>query len=209
MSWDILIQDLPKDVTSVGEIPEDFEPASLGSRADLISTICDYAPASSFSDPSWGELVTDEFVVEFNMGESEGVDSIMLHVRGGGEAARFVANLLDRLQLRAIDCSLGDFFSAPEAALSFEEWQAFRDRVPEWKPDKSIAAPAWLVEGARVVHSTFGDGSVGRVGDYKDVPSVWIDFDDGQTKALALEFGLPHLSPGKAAPRRRFLRRQR
>jgi hypothetical protein len=46
---------------------------------------------------------------------------------------------------------------------------------------------------------------MGRVGRYKDVPTVWIDFDDGQTKALALEFALPHLTPQTSSdePKRR------
>jgi transcription elongation factor GreA-like protein len=68
--------------------------------------------------------------------------------------------------------------------------------VPKWTPDKSVSAPDWLREGARVHHTTFGSGTVGRVGEYKEVPSVWIDFDSGDTKALALEFGLAHLTPG-------------
>ena len=67
--------------------------------------------------------------------------------------------------------------------------------VPKWEPDKSITAPGWLYQGARVCHTTFGNGTVGRVDEYKEVPSVWIDFDSGETKALALEFGLAHLSP--------------
>ncbi|TWG93345.1 hypothetical protein L615_006300000180 [Nocardioides sp. J9] len=67
--------------------------------------------------------------------------------------------------------------------------------MPEWEPDLSVEPPAWMVEGARVLHDTFGSGTVGRVATYKDVPSVWVDFDDGQTKALALEFALPHMSP--------------
>jgi hypothetical protein len=70
--------------------------------------------------------------------------------------------------------------------------------MPRWEPDPSIQPPHRLVEGARVQHSTFGAGRVGRVGFYKDVPTVWLDFDDGQTKALALEFGLRHLTPGPA-----------
>ena len=70
--------------------------------------------------------------------------------------------------------------------------------VPEWEPNLEIEPPPWMVDGARVVHGIFGSGTIGRVGAYKDVPTVWIDFDDGQTKALALEFGLPHLAPGPA-----------
>ncbi len=64
-----------------------------------------------------------------------------------------------------------------------------------WNPDLSIAASDWLHEGTRVHHTSFGSGTVGRVAEYKEVPSVWIDFDSGETKALALEFGVAHLKP--------------
>lgn len=81
--------------------------------------------------------------------------------------------------------------------------------MPKWEPDFSVEPPAWLVEGTRVRHSTFGNGTVGRLSTYKDVPSVWIDFDDGQTKALALEFGLPYLARAPAPKSRgRWLRRK-
>jgi hypothetical protein len=57
------------------------------------------------------------------------------------------------------------------------------DRVlPEWEPNLEIQPPSWMVDGARVFHDTFGLGTVGRVGTYKDVPTVWVDFDDGQPR---------------------------
>jgi len=59
------------------------------------------------------------------------------------------------------------------------------------------AVPAWLAAGASVAHGTFGTGTVGHVGDYDDVPTVWIDFDYGERKALSLEDALPHLRPPK------------
>jgi hypothetical protein len=81
--------------------------------------------------------------------------------------------------------------------------------MPKWEPDFSVDPPSWLVEGARVRHSTFGDGIVGQVGAYKDIPSVWIDFDHGETKALALEFGLQHLTLVPGVERRgRWFRRK-
>lgn len=67
--------------------------------------------------------------------------------------------------------------------------------MPEWEPELSITPPEWLRAGARVIHSTFGVGTVGLVGERDEVPAVWIDFDSGDTKALALEFGLAHLAP--------------
>mgnify|MGYP000055894291 CR=1 FL=1 len=75
--------------------------------------------------------------------------------------------------------------------------------MPKWEPDFEVQPPAWLAEGVRVLHDTFGPGTVGRVGTYKDVPSVWVDFDDGQTKGLALEFALPHLTPEQAGRTKR------
>lgn len=65
--------------------------------------------------------------------------------------------------------------------------------MPKWEPDLEFEPPAWLVEGTRVVHTTFGPGVVGRVGHYKDLPSVWVDFDNGDTKALALEIAVEYL----------------
>jgi hypothetical protein len=84
--------------------------------------------------------------------------------------------------------------------------------VPEWEPDVNIEPPSWLIEGVRVVHTSFGPGIVGRVGQYEDVPTVWVDFDNGDTKALALEFGLEHFAQEQSAPaagRRHLFRRSR
>lgn len=62
--------------------------------------------------------------------------------------------------------------------------------------------PDWLVEGASVTHGTFGTGTVGRVGDYKGEPTIWVDFDYGERKALSLEHALPHLTTRKRWTRR-------
>lgn len=58
------------------------------------------------------------------------------------------------------------------------------------------------MEQGRVVHSTFGTGVIGRIGEYKGTPTVWIDFDAGMRKALSIEHGLPHLRPEQAGERR-------
>jgi hypothetical protein len=66
--------------------------------------------------------------------------------------------------------------------------------------------PAWLAAGASVTHGSFGTGIVGHVGDYYGVPTVWIDFDYGERKALSLEHGLPHLEPRRGCRPRLELR---
>lgn len=129
MSWDISIMDLPRDAASVADIPYAFQPQPLGPRAELIAAIQDVAPQVDFTDASWGELVTPDFVIEFNMGSEEVVDSMMLHVRGGGPVVDFIDALLRRLGRRAIDCSEGEFFSPATSDGSFRAWQQYRDSV--------------------------------------------------------------------------------
>lgn len=66
----------------------------------------------------------------------------------------------------------------------------------------SGSPPDWLAAGRLVTHAMFGTGTVGYVGVYKGEPTVWVDFDYGERKALSLEFGLPHLSPRRGWTRR-------
>lgn len=129
MSWDILIQDLPKDAQSVEDIPDNFQPRPLGPRAEVIARIQALLPETDFSDPTWGLLDKPDFSIEFSMGEEDMCNSIMLHVRGGGEAMATIARLLEHLQLRAIDCQAGEFFSLEAGQGSFDQWKAYRNRV--------------------------------------------------------------------------------
>jgi hypothetical protein len=138
MSWDISIQDLPADVKTVADIPEDYQPRPLGRRADLIARIQELLPDVTFSDQSWGMLDRPGFSIEFNMGAEEICDGFMLHVRGGSSAMDTVARLLQHLQFRGFDCQTGDFFSPPVAQESFKQRQSYRNQVihPENRPDE-------------------------------------------------------------------------
>lgn len=199
MSWDILIQDVPVGVASVADIPDDFVPASIGLRADLIVAIREIAPTSDFSDPSWGELATSDFVIEFNMGMTRSsTQSCCTCEEAAPRPSSYQPSWLGCGGARSTSQRASSSTLQHRAAAS-PIGRHFVTGVPEWEPDTTVESPAWLAEGARVLHATFGPGTVGRVGEYKEVPCVWNDFDDGQTKALALEFVLPHLSPERPA----------
>lgn len=129
MSWDISIQNLPDSAVSISDIPEDFQPPSLGSRAGVIASILKAIPDVDFSDPSWGMLRRKGFSIEFNMGGEEICDGIMLHVRGGGDSMHLIDQLLKSLNLRGVDCQTGDLFTTDIASSSFSAWQEFRDNV--------------------------------------------------------------------------------
>jgi hypothetical protein len=50
MSWDIFVQDLPRDAKTVADIPDDFKPAVIGARSEIISMIKEVVPTANFSD---------------------------------------------------------------------------------------------------------------------------------------------------------------
>ena len=129
MSWGISIFKLPANLTSVRDLPKDFQIESLGSRASLISRIRELFPDVDFPNECWGSLVRPGYVIEFNMGESETCDDFALRIVGGGDAMAAVAHLQQGLGLRGVDHQTGELFSESAAEDSFAEWQEFRDRA--------------------------------------------------------------------------------
>lgn len=47
--------------------------------------------------------------IEFNVGDSEENESVMLHIRGGKELTGVLKALVNDLRTRLIDCSTGEF----------------------------------------------------------------------------------------------------
>jgi hypothetical protein len=62
--------------------------------------------------------------------------------------------------------------------------------------------PSWLVEGADVVHPTYGTGTVARVGEERRLPTVWVDFDYGERKPLAMRYAVDLLRRTQPGTRR-------
>lgn len=58
--------------------------------------------------------------------------------------------------------------------------------------------PTWLVEGVLVSHPVFGTGRVAELGDDHGMPTVWIDFGDGELKAISVELGSQFLDPRRS-----------
>jgi hypothetical protein len=133
MSWDIFVQELPPTARTLGDVPEDFAPGPLDSRANLIRRIKEVAPTANFSDPAWGTLDTPSFSVEFNVGDKDPVQSLTLHVRGDDAAAAFVSDLLSHLGYRALDpqSESGLFEPGKVAEASLSRWRAYRDQVTQ------------------------------------------------------------------------------
>ena len=131
MSWDIFVQDLPKNASTIEEIPDDFAPGTIGKRSQIIEKIREVVPAADFSEPSWGRIRGDNWSIEVNMGKDEECNGFCFHVRGSDAAAGVVAAVLEALSLRALDPAheSGFFTVGPDAVEAFRKWKAYRDQV--------------------------------------------------------------------------------
>lgn len=129
MSWDILVFDPPSEAKKAADIPRDFRPSPI-KRSEIISGIVDVFPAANFSNPDWGLIDDKDWSIEVNLGREQECTSLMLHVRGGDGAIAAVATIVQRLNLRALDCQTGEFFAADDSATeSFQKWRDYRDKA--------------------------------------------------------------------------------
>jgi len=131
MSWDVFVLNLPPGIRSLDDIPKDFEPPLLGTRAEIIAKITAVYPQADFSDPSWGMLKLPECWIEFGLGATEQVASFAMHVRGGEHAPDIVAHILDALEVHAIDpnSKTGIFADQDSLRESFARWGGFHAQV--------------------------------------------------------------------------------
>lgn len=130
MSWDVLIMKTKYDF----EAPEEEQPPvpPLGQRDVIIEKLTRRLPNLDYRDKAWGVLEGEGFSIEFNTGDEELVDSIMLHVRGGGAVMDTLCLICETLEAYALDTSDTGYidFGQPEAAeQSWEQFQKYRDKV--------------------------------------------------------------------------------
>jgi hypothetical protein len=130
MSWDVYLMPMPPDVSRVRDIPDDYQPPSMGTRTEVIDRIRARVPAVNFADPAWGVLECGTFSIEFNVGKDP-VTSLMLHVRGADEAIGVVRDVAEALECGAIETGDGEVidFDSPRATLGFARWRAYRDQI--------------------------------------------------------------------------------
>ena len=144
MSWDIFAQDFPT-VATVEEVPDDFAPRNIGTRAAMIGKITQACPSADFTDPAWGLIEGPGWSIEVNLGESEECDGFALHVRGNADdVVSVVARIIDQAQLRAIDSATGEFFDPATAQSSFEQWRSYRDQIADGAPPSEPPKPKGL-----------------------------------------------------------------
>jgi hypothetical protein len=112
MSWQVLLMELPAEAQSMTQVPHDYRADSLGDRALLASRLEEAIPGIEFEDPSWGSVNGDGFSIQIDLGEQSEVDSVTLHVQGGGsDAMQTIWQTTRALGVRALDVTTGELLN--------------------------------------------------------------------------------------------------
>lgn len=129
MSWDVMVlnyggKPLPSDIA-------DADPAGpLGPAAKVRQKIAKQLPGVDWSDPTYGIFEGDGFTIEFNAGDGDPIDSMMLHVRGGGDAIAALLEFANPNGWALLDCSTSEFLDPKNpSAEGWEGFQGVRDKA--------------------------------------------------------------------------------
>lgn len=103
MSFDLWMQNIPAHARTVADIPDDFEPRSIGSRAELIAKIIEAAPNARFENLSHGEIENKNFSINVRLGDDDEVICVTFNIYGDARnALPIVAKILKRCGQRAL-----------------------------------------------------------------------------------------------------------
>lgn len=114
----------------VAEMPEDWKGEALGTCAEVRALISKAIPEVDWTDPAWGVVELGDASLEFNIGEGEPIDGIMIHARGDGGVVKVLFSLAEATGWFFLDCSEGEWFhhmANPDA--SWEAFRQFRDKI--------------------------------------------------------------------------------
>ena len=125
MSWDVML--FSRDP---GPITSDMKVPPLGNAEFVRAQISKALPCVNWSDPAWGVLDGPGWSIEFNHQKSGSTDSVMLHVRGGGDPISAIVKLCRETGWVAFDVqSEGLIDLKAPSDKSWKEFQGFRDKI--------------------------------------------------------------------------------
>jgi hypothetical protein len=126
MSWDVMVFNYhgnpPADMD---EMAEARDPDPLGKASAVRKAISKHLEGVDWTDPAWGIYLGEGFSLEFNMGKEDPVETIMLHVRGGGNAIAAMLRFAVPNDWSLFDISTSEFID-PENP-SQEGWEGFQE----------------------------------------------------------------------------------
>ncbi len=134
MSWDIYIVKFSKPYATVKEIPDE-ERSELGTRVAVQKALSEIFPTIKWRDDGWGSCDHEYGFIDFNVGNDDPVDSMMLLVRAASaDVVPDIVQLCMKNGWQGIDTSTSDggfIERAQDPAAGLKRWSDYRDQVIE------------------------------------------------------------------------------
>lgn len=124
----------PPEAGAIDEIPDDWDPPSLGVGREVRGVLAEVPPSIEYSPNGWGDYEGPGFSISTPVNEADDapVAGVSLFIHGGVEAAtRAALAVADALKARAFETGSGNFLTADSARSALDAWRAYRDRVPD------------------------------------------------------------------------------
>jgi hypothetical protein len=101
----------PGGVRRLEDIPEGYEPPSLGSADDVVAAVKEVAPGVDATKRSWLLLRSDDYDVEMTIGKGVEVRDITFYLNDGPRSIPVVMEISSRLGVTAYDTESGNFLT--------------------------------------------------------------------------------------------------
>jgi hypothetical protein len=111
MSWAIYAMRGPGGVRRLEDIPEGYEPPSLGTADEVVAVVREVAPQVDTSKRSWLRLKSDEYDVELTIGKGVDVRDLTFYLNDGPRSIPVVMEISSRLGVTAYDTESGNFLT--------------------------------------------------------------------------------------------------
>jgi len=133
MAWQVLLLKLPDALGSLGDLPQGYEPPSLGEPEIVSERIARAVARANVRCEATANLVvmrTDDFIIEAELGGLLEVDRVVLSVFGSDAAWPLIGDVARELGASAIDCETDELLD-PDAVVpdTLREWQARIDQL--------------------------------------------------------------------------------
>lgn len=136
MSWAIYAMRGPGGVRRLDEIPEGYQPPSLGSADEVVEIVREVAPGVDATKKSWMLLRSDEYDVEMSIGKGVDVHDVTFYLNDGARSIPVVMEISRRLGATPYDTESGDFLteeSRPPVPPPLTEEEIKANKPKWWK----------------------------------------------------------------------------
>jgi len=140
MSWAIYAMRGPGGVRRLEDIPDGYEPPSLGTAEAVVEAVREVAPGVDASKRSWLLLQSDDYDVEMTIGKGVEVRDITFYINDGPRSIPLVMEISSRLGVTPYDTESGNFLteeSKPPVPPPLTEEEIKANKPKWWKFGRS------------------------------------------------------------------------